>query len=133
MRIGEALYSKLSGTAGVTAIVGLRIYPMVLPALCEYPAVSFQKISDVPHHLMGSDSSLRSPRYQVDCWAETFSGVRALAEAVRAALQDATGTWGGAGGVVVQRAFLDMEIEFAENPGDATVYRVSQDYIIWYA
>ena len=41
MRIGQYIYSKLSGTTAVTDLVSTRIYPVFLPQNASLPAIVF--------------------------------------------------------------------------------------------
>lgn len=41
MRIGQYIYSKLSGTTAVTDLVSTRIYPVFLPQSASLPAIVF--------------------------------------------------------------------------------------------
>lgn len=138
MRMDEALYSYLSTHAGLSALVGTRIYPVKLPQNVSLPAVTYQKISGHRVHAMQTDPGYASPRFQISCWAvdsATESGydiVKAVAEQARAALQDYRGTMGGAGGVVVDAVFLDDENDFYEDAARQGVFHVAQEYIIWH-
>ena len=129
MLLEQALYSYLSGVAGLTALVSTRIYPLMMPQDVTLPAVTYQRISGPRVHTMGTDPGLESPRFQLSSWASSYSSVKAVAEQVRLALQDYAGTMGGAGGVVVQRAFLEGDQDFYEP--DTLIYQVASDFIIW--
>jgi len=131
MQIGEALYSYLSSYAGLTALVGNRIYPLILPQGVTLPAVTYTQISGPRVHCMGSDPGLTHPRFQVSVWAESYSDMATVAAQVRAALQDYSGTMGGDDGVVVQRIFLEDETDRNFEPNTKT-FRRDLDFIIWH-
>lgn len=123
-----ALRARLIADAGVSALVGTRIFPMIRPQDSALPAVRYQVISDPrPEHLKGYDGA-RSSRVQYDCFAETYLGARALANAVIAALAlpaiasgvtfgrgKAEGPRDGgedvAGGKFIYRAIVDLIVE----------------------
>ncbi len=131
MELREALYTYLSGYAGLNALVGDRIYPIVLPQKAVMPAVTYQKISEPQVHVSGADSGPYCPRYQFSCWGTTYDEACDVAVQVRTALRDYTGVMGGAGGVTVQRSFLedanDLFNEQTERCG------VALDFIIWHS
>ncbi|MFO8014744.1 MAG: DUF3168 domain-containing protein, partial [Phycisphaerae bacterium] len=83
-------------------------------------------------HPLGQATDLASARVQVDCWAGEYDEAKALAEAVRAALNGYQGT---AGGVTVQWIGLEGEGDEAETEKgatDLTVYRVRMDFEVWW-
>lgn len=91
MSVESDFYALMSGAVGVTAIVGARIYPDVLPENCVYPAVVFarsttERIYGLSGNCFGGDVSLN-----VGCWAETRGVADSLAAAVIAALTP--GVW----------------------------------------
>ena len=130
MFIEEAIYSYLSGHAGLTALTGTRIYPLVMPQNTILPAVTFSKVSGPRVHAMQKDTSTAYPRFQVSCWGSAYKQAKEVAAQVRAALQDYKGTMGGAGGVAVGGVFLEDENDLYE-PG-TQVYHVALDFIIWH-
>ena len=135
MELGEALYTKLSGTAGVSALVSTRIYPVVVPQNGSLPCITYQQISEPWAHAMGTDPGIRSPRYQISAWSTSYSQVKSVAKQVRTALQDFTGTMGGAGGIAVQRVFFEGETDMSDvDPeSQAVTHHVAQDFIFWWS
>lgn len=85
MTIGALLRSALVDNAGVVAIVGQRVYPVLLPQNPTYPAISYERISST-----GQDgtSNRKESRYQINCWARTYAGVVSLSAAVKVALEE---------------------------------------------
>lgn len=130
MTINEALYSYLSTHAGLSALVGLRIYPLFLPQNVTYPAVVITEIDLTPKHAMGADVSLYEVRFQFSCWGDTKSSVDSVKAQVISALRDYSGTMGGAGGVVVQRIFYESETEIYEP--ESLKFHIPIDFIIWH-
>lgn len=123
------LVSVLEGDAGVDAIAGDRIYPLVLPKNEDvtYPAITYQEISLRGTFSHSGDESLDLPRYQIDCWAETVAEARSLARAVRAALAGIVHT---SDGETFRGGFLDNEDEGYDD--EARKYRVRADYMLWH-
>lgn len=88
----EAVYSKLSTTAGVTALVSTRIYPDLMPQPPTLPAVVYQMISnDREERHRGATGDAR-PRFQITCWATTAIAAGNLANQVRLAIMAMSGT-----------------------------------------
>ena len=90
--ITEALYEKLSTTAGLTALVSTRIYPDVMPQPPTMPAVTYQLISNVREERHRGQTGDARPRIQLTCWAATALGAAAVAEQVRLAVMAMSGT-----------------------------------------
>lgn len=96
--INRAVFWKLSNDPAITAIVGKRVYPHTHPPTTQptYPLIVFSPAEAEP---MGTTMT----RHDVDiaCIASSLAAARSLADAVRVALDDQRGTWGG---VIVDRA-----------------------------
>lgn len=86
MTIGETIFSTLTADSGVTAIVSNRVYPVVIPQKGTLPAITYQRVSGRRENGISGAGELVAVRVQVDCWAESYSSVRALADAASAAL-----------------------------------------------
>lgn len=85
--VEQQLWAHLTGYAGLTALIGDRVYPQQLPQGATLPAVTYTHISTEP--LQDRDS--RKPqysrdRYQLDGWAADYDGALALREAVKTAM-----------------------------------------------
>lgn len=89
MSLDVKMHQALSGGAAIAALVSTRIYPLVLPQSVAYPAISYQRISNTGQ--MGT-TALRESRWQVNCWALTYTAAQALAVAVKNALEEYTAT-----------------------------------------
>jgi hypothetical protein len=125
MQFEAALFNYLKGYAGLAALVGTRIYPLIMPQNPTLPAVTYQKISGVVDYVMDG-TSIKRPRIQVDAWAKSYASARAVAEQVKAAFDRYTGTMGGVGGVQVIGTWIENETDLFEP--DTGLYRVSLDF-----
>ncbi len=131
MRIEEALYSYLSTYAGLAALVGTRIYPLVLPQNPTLPAITYQKVSRAGERAMSSPSPrVTRSRFQFSCWGTTYGSVKDVAAQLKAALQDYQGLMGGTGGVTVLDADVANEQDIYEP--EAFVYHLPVDVMIYH-
>jgi len=129
--IEEGLYARLSGTAGVTALVSTRIYPMAIPQDITLPAIAYQRISGlrIPEH--DGPSGLATGRVQFTCQGTSYSSAKAVATAVRAALDCYSGAITvGAGSVTVESCFLQNEYDGFELETESRTVRL--DFLIMY-
>ncbi len=130
MTIEEGLYSYLSGYAGLTALVGTRIYPLVMPQNVTMPAIRYQRISSSRIYSHDGPNKLTHPRFQFSCFAESYATAKAVANQVRFALAGYQGTMGGAGGVTVQFAIVDDEVDLYED--ETKLHHVAVDVVVWH-
>lgn len=81
----EALYTRLSGVAGLTALVSTRIYPEVLPENVTFPCIRHEGVSLVPNVAHDGDTGLDIVREQFDVYAATDLAADAIVAQLRAA------------------------------------------------
>lgn len=121
------LVGLMEDHSGIGAICGDRIYPLVLPQKPELPAITYQTISAVRSYHMQGEDGLPAYRVQIDAWASTMADADALGVQVRDCL---SGFKGDADGTEMRGIFFDTERSFYES--EPKLYRVSQDFIVWY-
>lgn len=129
MTLDEAVYTRLTTHAGVSALVATRVYPVVLPQAPTFPALTYQLISEIRPSHIGGPGHLPGALYQVTAWGTTLLSVRAVLDAVRGALDGYQGT---VGTVVIQASILE---EQRDDPGyqpEVGIYGASADYRIWW-
>lgn len=128
MSIDSAIYTRMSGFAGLSALVSTRIYPAGdVPQNATYPLCTYSQISGVRGYVMGGQSEFVDARFQVDSWGETSISVRAVAEQVRLGLSTYHGT---SDSVVIDYIVMDNEI--CDYDSDAELHRIIHDYRIVY-
>jgi hypothetical protein len=126
--IEATLFTLLTANAGVTALVGTRVYPVQLPQAPTTPAVSYQLISEHREGSFAGPSGLPGTLIQVDSWSDTYLGVKTLATAVRLALDGYQGT--PAGGDRIQASILENQSDIFEP--DVKLFRVLQEFRLWW-
>lgn len=123
----EALVSALEGHAGLSALIGSRIYPLMIPQGAALPAVTYQRVSGERIHAMVDDPGLASPRIQVDAWGSTYASAKAVAAQVIDCLQRWSGT---AETVVVQDSYFQGDQDIYDPETER--WQVSMDFIVWH-
>jgi hypothetical protein len=123
------LLALLAATPAVSAIVSGRISWVERRQGAGAPYVVLHRISGGHDYTMRGRVNYQATRVQVDCWAETTIGAKALADAVSSRLSGYAGT---VGGTRFQGVFLDAERDLrdVEANGAERFSRVSQDYFI---
>lgn len=69
-----------------------RVYPLRLDQNCDKPAVKYQLITGPRISAMGADVDLVRSRYQIDCFAETYSKMVAERQKIVTGFQRYSGT-----------------------------------------
>lgn len=127
MSVETELYTRLSGYTTLTNLTSTRQHPNVLPENETMPAISWRRVSDQRVSAMGADVVNVRARFQIDCWASTYTSMRAVADAVRGALQRYSNL--STGGVIEDTYFLN-QTEFYEN--DTGIHHAALDFEINY-
>lgn len=112
----QVIRNALVADAGVTALVGLRVAPLLSAQDTTLPAITLQRISLVPQNHLTGDGDLDAARVQLDAWATTYAEARAVADACRTCLQAAN---------------HQLELESDDYDPDTQEYRVIQDWSVW--
>jgi len=125
--VGATVQALLSDPA-VTAIVGQRVFPLVLPQAVEPPALVVEIASqrDMATHLVGIGDNFAA-RVNVSSLTTDPASVLSLGEAVRASLHGRTGTYQG----------FAVRFELAENDmtdwnDDRTAFRRVVGFSVWW-
>lgn len=127
MKVGQYIYSKLTATAGVTALVSTRIYPIFLPQNATYPAIIYS-VANKPWDIQKDAKSTRDEAIVTFVYvADASQGNNAYASldnidlAVRNAIDFVAAT---AGSVEVSDCeYKDSEDGF--NPENMTITRTA--------
>lgn len=80
------LYALLSSAAGLTALVGTRIYPDAIPEDAVLPAVVYARTSTEPVLSVSGQKFAETARLSVSAWAKTRTAAAAAADQIEAAL-----------------------------------------------
>lgn len=123
--IGKAIYSILTSNPDFTAIVGNRVYPLVIAQGEPMPAVTYQKISNTPTQCKEGVSGLDRFRVQINIYAEKYPDQEALGGIIRDALDNFSGTVSGS-----QIANITYETETDLHDDAADIFFLEQDYTI---
>ena len=118
----EAVYAVLDAHAGLAALVGDRIYAILMPQDATLPAVTFQRISAEREPLMapGGGNGVERARVRITAWATTLTSSQAITEQVRLAMEAAT---------TFKVVHLLNNDDFQPDP---LLYQVSTDFAVWY-
>src|SRR5579875_351729 len=91
MSIETGIYKLLSADPTVSAQVGTRITPVIVPEGSSFPAISYHWVDRPRWGALDNPTGTPHARLQVTCWSQTFAGAIALCSAVKAALAGYSG------------------------------------------
>lgn len=113
--------AHLIANAGVTALVGSRIYSGLRPRNGDLPCITMALVSGESQHHLVSESRLANRFMQVACWGATYDSAADVANAVRLAISGLTGEWGtGANTATVESCVLRGSYDTYDEQQDGT-------------
>ena len=122
------LYQRLTSQTAVSSLIGQRVFPLIAPTGTPLPLVVFQRTGvERPQSLTGN---VGNPvvTLQLTTYGTSYTSVKAIARAVRLAVDGWTGTTAG---VTIQRTTLQTEADGVDMPADDQMlpyYNVSQTF-----
>ena len=122
--IDKAVKTILLNYAGLTALVGDRIYPLIRTQGSEPPALTYQKISDSKK---AAGTGIRTARFQISCIAATALQASTIAVQVKAAFDGKHETISG---VDVFNSFDEDASDFYDD--ETKLYRMPVDVMVDY-
>ncbi len=126
----EDLFSFLSDQ-GTSAAAG--IYGQQLPQVPTFPAIRYFQVSDPPEHTHSGRSSLRHPRFQLDCFDQDAEGHDGYLGAVRLASEVITALDGYRGRMGNTTCYAGFEENARDNfDPETNRHWVSVDVEIWH-
>jgi hypothetical protein len=123
--VGSSLRTKLLSYAGVSTLVGQRMYPDALKQNATLPAIVYRRISTARDHDIGDVTRLAHSRFEIICVAASRAAADSVADAVR------TSGICAFAGPVDSIVFLGTEIDSGEEYGDDPPTDGSQVYRYW--
>ena len=117
----SVLLRMLQEDAGLSTLVGSKVFPLFIPSGNHLPCVTFQRLGGRPANTLYGASGLEEIDLQIDVWARDYDEAKAIAKAVRAAMPPNGEVFG---------AHLIEDQDLYE---DGTNYfRVSMEYKVWF-
>jgi len=120
--IDEAIRTVLLANTAVYNTVGTRIYPLKLPLVCTFPAVSYFFPSD-PYNRIASSATL-----QIDCWALDYTECKNLKIAIEKALDGYSNTVLG----INIEGIYPIDSRDQDEPDDTELFHIAYDFKVIY-
>lgn len=136
MSVETALRALLVADSGITALVSTRVAALKAAQSDDYPKIEYHRTGGGKTYALGRVLNDRQAFYQVDCWAESYLGARAIADAVSAAVTPNSKPYRGTiGGVTFQGVFVSEDFDALEPPAygdDVGYYWVPIGLTVWH-
>ena len=127
--IANNLYTYLIAQLGITSVISTRIYPLILPQKPIYPAITYHDDDSNYIESFDGQTGLTRATFQLDGWATTYAGATIVGDAIKAALKNISGSFGG---IIIQKcAILSGPISVYEDSVEA--YRQTYIFSIWHS
>lgn len=133
MKSPEAvLAQQITGNAGLAALVGTRVYPVLAPATASLPFVTWRRSGIQRSQTLGAPMGLPRVSVEYGIYGTTYEQARDVADRMRAVLDGYGGT---VLGCTVQQVSLENESDdFVTLAGTdlPPVYQITQVFDIWW-
>lgn len=133
MSIESDLVTYLKTVPDITAIVGTRIYPMLVPqGDGNYPAIAYGR-AGIQHVIsMQGESGTARTTIALACWTRSYESVKTLADKVRLALDGYRGVWGTTDIDGVHLLEEEDTIEASAGDEAKRLYGVQFEFAVWH-
>lgn len=133
--IVEALAELLMADPAVSALVGDRIFPRLLPDGATFPAIVITKVSGGGTYTNGGDTGLETARVQIDCYsADGASAVIELKTAVRRKLSGFRGGPASGSPCAIASSFCTNDVDLTAPETERSGPRLKRrmlEFSIW--
>lgn len=116
----SVLRQHLIDDDGVHALVGNKIFPLVIPQGTNLPCITFQRLRSYPANTLSGASGLEHIDLEIDAWGNEYAQTKDVAKAVRLAMPT-SGPWA---------AHLRYDSDDYEYTGP--YYRVLMRFNVWF-
>jgi len=113
--IGKTITSILTNDSALTALVGTKIYPILMEENTKLPAISYL-ITEINAEYFKQGWAGDAAHFQIRIFAKSYAEANTVALAVRSALERANGTYDT---TVITAALLEGYTEDYDIDGDA--------------
>lgn len=132
MNIEQAQKAYLDGHAGWAALIGDRLYPLVLPQDCTLLACTYQIIDGGSEQCLGVDPGYSQTIIQYAIYSKDYLEILAADTQLQAAMANQRNVvWGGAGGVNVG-GVIDLKQKVDDYESDTRLFSRKRRYLIWH-
>ena len=135
--IEQAMWYKVTSGTAVAALIGTKLYPVMIPDGVALPAVAYQRIATRrdPSLPVSTNNTLVMATFQYACIDDQYSVTKSIADAIRLQLDRFGGTVAYTGGTVVVDSILirnEFTIYTETENRDNSTYTTFLDCQVWF-
>lgn len=119
----QAIVDVLENDADVSAIIGDRIFPLVIPQEKALPAITYERVDTDPNDTKSGASTLDGDLIDLDLWGKDFAVLKDLAKKIRTTLDRFSGTRQG---IIVQS--IQYQNQVVGFSAEKNIYHLIQTY-----
>ena len=126
--IEESLQSFLQGDTALSSLIEERVYPLIQPQGGKQPCVVYTLVgtSRTVNLCAQTDAKVRGA-FQIDSYAKRYAEAKQVAATIRKLMCGFVGDMYG-----TRVSLITLETDADIGDPDPGLYRVSQQYFIWY-
>lgn len=84
--ITNDIYIALTQNEALNSAVGGRVYPATFPQLPKYPAIVYNRVSQIPFTNLNGYSSIDAGRYQIDIFSLNYNEINTISSLIKEAM-----------------------------------------------
>jgi hypothetical protein len=107
----EAIHAHLTTAPSVQALIGTRVYPLLIPQTAQLPAVAYQVVSARRPLAHDGPTGLDTKLVQLTCQGALYANAKTVANAIGEVLNGFRGWLAGPTGVWCERIEQKNEID----------------------
>lgn len=139
MAVEQGLFQLITQDASVTTVIGTdkngttKAYWILAPQGAAVPFLVFSRVATSDTYAMSGSINFRNAMFQVTCYATNYYTGRSIADTVRKAIQDFTGTLPDTDATVVSSVVIekDWDMNYEEGAGNV-IFGSYLQFRVWY-
>ena len=130
--VETAVRAVLVGASGVTDLVSTRVYPSGAPSSVTKPFVVYEVDTLEPVDALDGHTGITFASFTITSWGASYSDAKAVADAVRTALNDYSGTSDSVSIPVASHDSSRDIVYWPEDGSELPIHGVELDWRITY-
>lgn len=124
MNPATVIYNILKDSAGVGAVIGDKIFPSLIPADVNYPAVVYHEMIEEKDQTKDGPFSTGNHQFDIDIYSKNYSNAKVIAAEIDNELDWYSGTKNG---VTVERIWKTDQQDMPYN-SEKELFHITQTY-----
>lgn len=127
MSLEDAVYSRLTTFAGLSALVSTRVYPLHLPQKPTYPCIAYRRAATDSEPLLSTDTDILKAKFEIASFSKAYDSSVSVGDQIRQAFQRFKGVESSI--TILDTILIDLDQSFE---ADYEIYETALTFEIWY-